>query len=86
MEAHQMDLPTVTAQQVVIGWLNFAGLAFESEQEDSLKYVLDLAASHGFREVGSLGALRKVWENSWNHWNAFRRRAQISEPGIVVGQ
>jgi hypothetical protein len=75
MEAHQAELPTVTAQQVVTGWLNFAGLAFESEQEDSLKRVLDLAASYGFREIGSKGTLGKVLENSWNHWNAFRRWA-----------
>ncbi len=83
VEAHQMKSPTVTAKQVVTGWINFAGLAFENVRDDSLKRVLDLAASHGFREIGSLGALRDVWENSWKHWNAFRKEMQISEPGEV---
>lgn len=84
-EAHQAARPADMARNVIAGWLNAFGPAFEGMRKDFLRRVLQMAAHIGFREIDTPGGLRGRCRAAWEHWQAFRRKADQMTTGKGTG-
>ena len=73
--AHVEPNPPLTAQEVVLGWVNALGPAFE---DGDAAEVLTIAAQYGFREI-SLKEIRQRWKESWIRWQKCRQYAQCRQ-------
>jgi hypothetical protein len=73
VKAHEMPVPSLTAQEVVKGWIGAMGPAFENWRTAPVGRVQQLAASLGFRKIGSREAFGTLCERSWKHWETFRK-------------
>jgi hypothetical protein len=72
--AHKTSDPTLCARQIVDGWVEANGLAFENGRERMLRRILMYAAAHGFREVHTVQELAYRCKMAFFRWNEYRRR------------
>jgi hypothetical protein len=76
-EAHGTNNPTVTAGQVMVGWLQAYGPALDNlDQDDTLDRVLHTAADFGFHEDTSLDELKAAWASARKRWGAAGKAAR----------
>jgi hypothetical protein len=79
LKAHETENPPEAAIRTVNGWINAYGPAFESwRAPDLLTWVLDTAASKGFREINSYGILKERQKEAWGRWLSLKKRVQQS--------
>jgi retron-type reverse transcriptase len=67
LQAHSSPHPSLAAKQVVMGWVDSLGPAFESGDPAE---VLHLASGFGFREL-SLAEIQTRWADSRKRWEGF---------------
>jgi RNA-directed DNA polymerase len=65
--------PHLTACQVLKGWINSYGPAFENGTADS-SVVLQIAAELGFRELASQESIQQWMQEAGDLWRVFRQR------------
>jgi hypothetical protein len=73
-KAQQSVNPPLTAVQVVKGWINGYGPAFESLRTEATERILQMANRLGFREIGSPETVEGWSRDAWENWNAFCER------------
>jgi hypothetical protein len=74
-QAQATPNPSCTARQVIQGWLDAMGPAFERSREKSLlTRVFQMGIDCGFREIDSYQSLRTIGRSSGNRWQILRTR------------
>jgi hypothetical protein len=75
-ETHSRENPAATARQIVLGWVDSLGPAFESSD---VAEVLSTMSGYGFREIDP-DEVHGHWRASWKRWRACLGRAKRRNP------
>lgn len=76
-KAHRSENPSREAHEVIQGWIQSMGPAFEREAELSLEGILEIAARNGFREATSPRRLLREMRRAVQRWGSIRENTGI---------
>jgi hypothetical protein len=86
-KVHEGPYPVETAREVIQGWIEAQGPAFESGGVcQILDRIQDVAARAGFREIGARVELEDRVESALYHWNQTREKAVQGLQGQDVAE
>jgi hypothetical protein len=84
-KVHEGPYPVETAREVIQGWIEAQGPAFESGGVcQILDHIQSVTARAGFREIGARVELEERVESALYHWNQTREKAVRRRQGQDV--
>jgi hypothetical protein len=81
IEAHEAEDPPARAEQVVTGWIEYLGPAFENRAEELPARILALASNLGFREVDTPAGIEKRCNAALDRWRMCRKEIRHRKGG-----
>jgi len=73
IEAHEVEDPPARAEQVVTGWIEYLGPAFENRAEELPAQIRGVASNLGFREVDTYTGIQKRCNRALERWRMYRK-------------